>query len=363
MRFTVREVNESVMRMIPPVSELNLPEVQFALDAVRQAARLVKMVQAEMVSSSMTKDDHSPVTVADFASQALVASLLEQAYPADPLVAEESAAGLRPCLEQESLAELGILGQVTGFVRRFAPSADPQRVCNWIDRGASNVSQRFWTLDPIDGTKGFLRGDHYAVALALVVDSQVEVGVLGCPNLVIKEECDSAGERAYTDLDGPGSLVLALRGQGCWTTSLAQPAEFVRLRVSQVSQAANARLLRSFESGHTNVDQIEEFSRALGICTEARRMDSQAKYAVLAAGDGDLLLRLLSPTKPDYREKIWDQAAGSLVVQEAGGMITDLDGKALDFNAGRSLANNRGILASNAVLHPAALQALRQMNA
>lgn len=349
--------------MIQPASLLNISEVQFALEAVRRAALLVKMVQAEMVSTSLTKEDRSPVTVADFASQALVASLLEQAYPADTLVAEESAAGLRPYLEGESSAESGVLGQVTGFVKRFAPSADPQRVCNWIDCGVSGVSQRFWTLDPIDGTKGFLRGDHYAVALALVVNGQVEVGVLGCPNLVIRGDGDLAERRACTDLDGPGSLVLAVRGQGCWATYLTQPGEFERLRVSQVSQAAKARLLRSFESGHTNVDQIEEFSQTLGIRTEARRMDSQAKYAVLAAGGGDLLLRLLSPAKPNYREKIWDQAAGSLVVQEAGGMITDLDGKALDFSTGRSLANNRGILASNAVLHPAALQALRQINA
>jgi 3'(2'), 5'-bisphosphate nucleotidase len=135
------------------------------------------------------------------------------------------------------------------------------------------------------------------------------------------------------------------------------------VQVSQRADPAQARLLRSFESGHTNVDQIDDFAHALGIHAEPVRMDSQAKYAVLAAGDGDLLLRLLSPSKLDYREKIWDQAAGSLVVQEAGGMITDLDGKPLDFTAGRSLHNNRGILASNSLLHPAALQALRVVRA
>ena len=92
-------------------------------------------------------------------------------------------------------------------------------------------------------------------------------------------------------------------------------------------------------------------------------MDSQAKYAVLAAGKGDLLLRLLSPSRPDYREKIWDQAAGSIVLEEAGGKITDLHGKELDFRTGRSLTNNRGILASNGALHGAALQALSEIGA
>jgi 3'(2'), 5'-bisphosphate nucleotidase len=93
------------------------------------------------------------------------------------------------------------------------------------------------------------------------------------------------------------------------------------------------------------------------------RMDSQAKYAVLAAGKGDLMLRLLSPAKPNYREKIWDQAAGSLVVEEAGGRITDLCGERLDFTVGRTLDNNRGILASNGHLHLAALEALKSLGA
>jgi 3'(2'), 5'-bisphosphate nucleotidase len=90
-------------------------------------------------------------------------------------------------------------------------------------------------------------------------------------------------------------------------------------------------------------------------------MDSQAKYAVLAAGAGDLLLRLLSPKQPNYREKIWDQAAGSLVVEEAGGRISDLDGHPLDFTTGRSLSHNRGVVASNGYLHEVALHALQRI--
>jgi 3'(2'), 5'-bisphosphate nucleotidase len=90
-------------------------------------------------------------------------------------------------------------------------------------------------------------------------------------------------------------------------------------------------------------------------------MDSQAKYAVLAAGQGDLLVRLLSPSMPDYREKIWDQAAGALIIEEAGGTITDLDGRTLDFAAGRTLAHNRGVVASNGHLHEAALAALKRI--
>jgi 3'(2'), 5'-bisphosphate nucleotidase len=83
----------------------------------------------------------------------------------------------------------------------------------------------------------------------------------------------------------------------------------------------------------------------------------------LAAGGGDVLLRLISPSRPDYREKIWDQAAGSIVVTEAGGRITDLDGRSLDFSQGRTLARNRGIIATNGHLHEAILAGLREIGA
>jgi len=137
----------------------------------------------------------------------------------------------------------------------------------------------------------------------------------------------------------------------------------VKLSTSTQDLPQNARILRSFESGHTNVDQIDLFAQALGVAAPPVKMDSQAKYAVQAAGHGELYLRLLSPDQPNYKEKIWDQAAGSLILEEAGGQISDLHGRPLDFTAGRSLADNRGILASNRRLHAPALEALRRIGA
>jgi 3'(2'), 5'-bisphosphate nucleotidase len=122
-------------------------------------------------------------------------------------------------------------------------------------------------------------------------------------------------------------------------------------------------LLRSFESGHTNVSQIDILADKMGIEAEPVRMDSQAKYAVLASGGGEIYLRLLSSQKPNYREKIWDQAAGSIVIEEAGGRVTDLDGKPLDFTQGRTLAANRGICATNGILHTDTLNALEAISA
>jgi len=92
-------------------------------------------------------------------------------------------------------------------------------------------------------------------------------------------------------------------------------------------------------------------------------MDSQAKSLLLAAGEGELIFRLISPRRPDYVERIWDQAAGAIIVEEAGGRVTDLAGVPLDFRAGRALDRNLGVLASNGRLHAAALEAIRQTGA
>ena len=330
--------------------DINNPEVQFALDAVRQAAKLVKTVQTETAKNALTKGDKSPVTVADFASQALVSHMLMERFPEAILVGEEAS----DALKEEDAEHL--LEQVTGYVSRFVREADPDTVCLWIDRGAADPANRFWTLDPIDGTKGFIRGDQYAVALALVEDGEVKIGVLGCPNLT---------EGYISEPGGAGTLIIAVRGQGTWLTEMADTENnaWKRIQASPRANPTEARLMRSFESGHTDVSKIDEISSALGTEAEPVRMDSQAKYAVLAVGAGEVILRLLSPKMPNYQEKIWDQAAGAIVLEEAGGRISDLSGKPLDFSSGRKLVNNRGVLATNGHLHDAALKALKDVGA
>jgi 3'(2'), 5'-bisphosphate nucleotidase len=326
---------------------LDSPEAQFAIEAVREAALLARRIQREMVSGSLTKDDRSPVTVADFAIQALIARRLVENFPRATLIGEEQSDALR--LEEG----VAILDQITEFVRTVIPDATPEEVCGLIDRGSGDAPKTFWTLDPIDGTKGFLRREQYAVALGLIENGRVQLGVLGCPELADSRRPDPSGD---------GSLIAAVRGKGTWHQSLAG-GDWQRLNVSARSQTAAALILRSVEKAHTNVDEIGQLAAKLDVTAPPVGMDSQAKYAVLAAGEGDVLLRLISRSKPDYRERIWDQAAGSIVVEEAGGRITDLDGKPLDFSHGRTLAKNRGILATNGLLHDAVLEGLRAIGA
>ena len=329
--------------------ETNDPKINFAINAVRVAACLAGDIQGEMISEALTKDDRSPVTVADFAAQAVVGYFLEKQFPGALLVGEEQADVLRSPQERE------VLERITGFVRRVVPDVSPDEVCDFIDRGVDDPADKYWTLDPIDGTKGFLRGAQYACALGYIEEGEVQLGVLGCPNMSpdLKE-----------DIGGEGSLLYAKRGQGSWISSLRnEDKQYSPLKTSSRSNPEDARLVRSFEAAHTNTSQVDSFQQALGgKADHLVQMDSQVKYALLAAGQGEVYLRFLSPNQLDYKEKIWDQAAGSVIVEEAGGKVTDLDGKPLDFSQGRSLNENRGICATNGHLHETAIKALREIN-
>jgi 3'(2'), 5'-bisphosphate nucleotidase len=326
------------------------PQLSFAVDLVRDCSRLARQVQQAARTAAIEKDDRSPVTVADFSVQALAARRISLYSPQIPLVAEESAVLLK------NPAAAPLLEQIAAHVGEFEPEIDPAQILNWIDRGQGQTSERFWVLDPVDGTKGFLRDAQYAVALALVEGGSVTLGVLGCPRL----DLDLTQQAGPETLGTRGCLVAAARGEGTWAAPL-EDSDFRPLRVSAVADPRLARVLRSVEGGHTNLDQMDRLLVELGIHKPPAAVDSQAKYALLAAGCGDFLTRLVSAEKPDYREKIWDQAAGTLAVEEAGGMVTDLDGRTLDFTAGRKLLRNRGIVASNGLLHQAVLTALAKV--
>jgi 3'(2'), 5'-bisphosphate nucleotidase len=320
-------------------------EATFALRAVIHAARLCRRLEIEGAPAA-SKADRSPVTAADFAAQAVVGGLLQEAFPADGVVAEEDS---RVLLDDVSSDRLNA---VVEAVRLVMPEATAGQVRRWIDREGSPAG-RFWALDPLDGTKGFLRDGQYAVALALLEEGQVVLGAIACPKL---------GLAARGSRESEGTVALAVRGAGAFAAPMGVE-QLTRLRVSPVDDTGRARLLRSFEADHTDVAKLDEIAGLLGVHAAPVRMDSQAKSVLLAAGEGELIFRLLSPRQPDYVEKIWDQAAGALLVEEAGGRVTDLAGARLDFSAGRTLSRNLGVVASNAVLHDAALEAIHRAGA
>ena len=294
-------------------------EREVAVEAVREAARLCVDVRKSLVGA-MEKEDRSPVTVADFGSQALVCRRLKSVFSEDPIVAEEDASVLRDA-EQSAMRKT-----VCEFVRVYA-QADENTVCDWIDAGNGDVAERFWTLDPIDGTKGFLRGDQYAVALALIDCGEVKVAALACPALPV--DMDQA--------DGDcGVLFVAVRGEGTQLMPLGD-GDVVDVRIDDPAW----RFAESVESSHGDHDAQQAVAQAVGIVSPSLRMDSQVKYGAVARGDAALYLRLPSPEYPDYRENIWDHAAGALIVEEAGGQVSDMFGRPLDFVSAAQMEDNR----------------------
>lgn len=312
-------------------------ELEVAIAAVQAAAAVCEKVRAEMVPEAIEKSDKSPVTVADFGAQAVVCHRLKTAFASDPIVGEEDADDLQTPEMASQLA------RVTQYVQTVIAEATPAQVTTWINQGNGEVSSRYWTLDPIDGTKGFLRGDQYAVALALIEDGDLKVGVLGCPALTL-------GDRS-------GILFTAVRGQGATMMNLdgSNPEKIT------VTTSADPGRFRFVESvAHGDQELHATIAQAVGITADSVRMDSQAKYGAVAAGDAVLYLRLPSPKYPGYREKIWDHAAGVLITEEAGGRVTDMHGKPLDFSKAARFPDNQGVIVSNGEIHDRVLAALEQ---
>lgn len=313
------------------------PEATAAADLVAEAALLARTVPVDAGGVS-AKADESPVTIADFAVQALVAWRLARRFPDDPLVAEEDAAVLRA----QSGARLR--SRVAGVVAPFEPALGEARLADAVDRGRGEPCARYWTLDPIDGTKGLLRGGQYVTALALIRDGAVHVGAIGCPRLSLP----GAG-------DGEGGVAVAVRGRGSWWLPLSGARRLAPLGVSSVGDPARARIADSVEAAHSDRSRQDAMLKALRSVAAPVLMDSQAKHVAVAAGQADVLVRF---ARPGYQEAIWDQAAGTLIVEEAGGRVTDLAGRPFDFSTGRRLTRNEGVLATNGRLHEAVLAAI-----
>ncbi|CAF0867832.1 unnamed protein product [Didymodactylos carnosus] len=318
-------------------------EKEIAIEAVRKAALLCEDVR-KTIPPAMEKLDKSPVTIADYGSQALICHQLKLAFPNDPIVGEEDCSELK---KPEMKEQLRI---ITNYVRKHYTSDDvtEENVLKWIDYGGGEVSQRYWTLDPIDGTKGFLRQDQYAIALALVENGDVKLGIMGCPALP-----DTNGHQ--------GQLFVAVRNEGAYSQTFENNAKPTRLQTVRCDDSSNFRFAESVESGHCDQEMQISVAKKLGITTAPIRMDSQAKYGLVASGRAALYLRLPNPQKPDYRENIWDHAAGAIIVEEANGKVTDMNGKKLNFKDNKKMNDNRGVVVSNGEIHEQVLKVLKEM--
>jgi 3'(2'), 5'-bisphosphate nucleotidase len=315
--------------------------MQAILAAVRAAAELCRLVQADYLSASTKADDdhNEPVTIADYGSQAIICRALQQHYPADAVVAEESGAQfsqLVPADQRTRIARL--LSQV---LHQAVSETD---LIAWLDFGAGRKAARTWVIDPIDGTKGFLARRHYAIACGLLLEGQVAEGIVAAPG--------------YND--GEGALFYTRAG-ACYRAPLAG-GDGSRVTISPRRDPADIIAAQSFERAHASKSRMARARELAGLGkVRVLELDSMEKYALVACGDADLYMRL--PREGSrYAHKIWDHAAGVALVQAAGGAATDLDGGSLDFSQGETLPNP-GMIISNGAHHRRVVEAVEQVMA
>jgi 3'(2'), 5'-bisphosphate nucleotidase len=213
------------------------------------------------------KQDNSPLTEADLASHRTIVSALERLSPDIPVLSEESSK--------------------IPFETR----------CSW---------QRYWLIDPLDGTKEFVkRNGEFTVNIALIEGSRPTLGIVYAPVL----------DRLYYGSIGNG----AWRQDGHGKATAIQVASQHR----QPMQVAGSR-------SHAG-DSLKQFLESLGK-HELLSMGSSLKLCLVAEGEADIYPRL-GPTSE------WDTAAAQAVVEAAGGRVTTLDLKPLEYNTKDSLLN------------------------
>ena len=322
-----------------------LRRMEHAAAAARAAAAAIASVgdpAALSAGAVMDKGAAGPATVADLAGQvAAIRALRAREGPRCRVMAEESLE------EVERLGGDGLVERVALALAAAGLAVTRAEVRDTLAEGADpggGVGE-CWAIDPLDGTKGYLRGGQFAIAVGLLRDGEPVAGAVAAPRLGLHG----------TD-PGAGTVFLATAGHGAWQEPLgAGEGGRAPVRARAWSRGDAIRLGGSVERAHSASDALEAAAAALGTVVPVR-VDSQAKYALVARGDADAYVRR-SPSA-EYRECAWDHVAGALVAREAGCTVTDVHGRPMDFGGGRRLHASEGVLCAAPGLHEALLAAL-----
>ncbi|XP_022940869.1 PAP-specific phosphatase HAL2-like [Cucurbita moschata] len=355
-------------------------ELDMAVRVVHLACALCRRVQEGLllVGNDLVKakDDDSPVTIADWSVQAIVSWILSEYFGSQnvSIVAEEDVQTLsKPDSSSLLSAVVKTVNECLAEAPKYglqspARALKTSEILEAISRcnSTGGPTGRHWVLDPVDGTLGFVRGDQYAVALALIENGKVEVGVLGCPNYPLKKESFHYQYKAASpklaqpcsDSLEKGCVIYAKRNcSGAWMQPLVHgskklewPNSASLIQVSSIDDPALATFCEPVEKQNSNHSFTAGLAHSVGLRQQPLRVYSMVKYAAIARGDAEIFMKF---ARTGYREKIWDHAAGVIIVEAAGGVVTDAGGRPLDFSRGVYLEGlDRGIIVcSGPILH------------
>jgi 3'(2'), 5'-bisphosphate nucleotidase len=312
-------------------------ELEVALGLAKKAISATERIRDRGIEA-MTKEDGTPVTQADIVSQVIILSGLQKHFPHDKIVAEEKLTvgdgtdlKVRAC---EMLKELVDMPDIGEFLE------------DWVNYRGDPEGTRTWMIDPIDGTKGFKKGLCYAIAIGLYFDGKPQFGCMAVPSF---PEIGGTRHETVIAYGGAGIGAFWLKPGG------GQPK---RLHVSDIKRISKLRVVGS--RAHDRGDICGKFVETAGI-GQAARMDGQAKYLMLASGQADVYIRSADPV---YGIAFpWDHCAGQVILEEAGGKVTDFAGKPLKYDTshGSPIKDLDGLVATNAKCHDEILEIIKTL--
>ncbi|MBK8020235.1 MAG: hypothetical protein IPK19_02130 [Chloroflexi bacterium] len=305
------------------------------LNAVRLAATVTRRIQAHGIGAR-DKGVQDPVTLADYASQIILCRAVAAAFPDDAIMGEERAAVFDTTMDaaaQETIAR---------FVSETLGETITVDQCRaWLEHGRDRDPSRLWLIDPVDGTKGYVAGRRYAIAMALLADGLPIAGIIGAPDPAAKD----------------GGRVFYGQGTAAYMESLSG-GRAERIAVTGVANPRKWRAVESVERSHGNFGAADRIYAALGIPqAQIGHFDSAVKYAMLSAGEAEMFLRV--PRDAAWVNLAWDHGPGVALLQAAGGVVTDLEGALIDFSTGAKLTA-RGMIATNGTIHDRILEVIQE---
>jgi len=287
-----------------------LPNLEQLLQPLEAATRerdrsAVELLHGQILGSerlrgevaAYVKGDRSPVTLVDLLHQTQAQQMIAARFPGDGFIAEES-----PALQAAVLAETAALAE-----RYYEAKLESELP------GLPATGRFTWLMDPIDGTKGFLARRYYAIAIGCFLGETPLLAVMATPRL---------GDSPSWGIDG--AIALAVAGHGAWIARREAGAEldFVPLGKPAEAAADRVRVALSLEHAGPLADTVETIA-GLSIL----RLDSQAKYLAVAAGDLEAYVRR---RREDGRpDAMWDHMPGGLIAIEAGCAVAHFDASPL----------------------------------
>jgi 3'-phosphoadenosine 5'-phosphosulfate (PAPS) 3'-phosphatase len=284
------------------------PRVTAALDLFWRQAIGSSRVQGQV--AALVKADSSPVTVVDLLHQTQMQEMLRREFPGDALLSEEPRN-----LQERHAQEAAELSRSVYGMELGTTIAEPP--------GEGSV---MWVLDPIDGTKGFLGGRYFALALACFVDGAPRFAAMAVP-----------GGNPELPLAIDRSIAVGVAGRGAWISPVVEGGEPRWTSLGGVvSRSGPIRVAVSLAHGGPLADRLRSTP---GL--EVLELDSQAKYLAVAAGDIDAYLRA---ARDDGRsDLLWDHLPGALIAVEAGCEVQHFDGGPITFEPQESIAFRGGV--------------------